>query len=100
MTRKFRSKSRTTSRVSQLLPPPREVGAAEFKARCLEFMNEVERLGTEITITKHRKPVARLVPAYAHPAQFYGCLKGAIVKEGDVLSPIGVEWTADESNLA
>jgi antitoxin (DNA-binding transcriptional repressor) of toxin-antitoxin stability system len=36
---------------------PREVGAAEFKARSLELMSEVERLGTEIVITRHRKPV-------------------------------------------
>ena len=79
---------------------PKEVGAAEFKARCLELMNEVERLGTEIIITKHRRPVARLVPAQSKGAHFCGCLKGMIVKEGDIVSPIDIEWTADESNFA
>jgi prevent-host-death family protein len=78
---------------------PKEVGAAEFKARCLELVSEVERLGTEIVITRHRKPMARLVPVEAK-AGFCGCLKGAILKEGDIVSPIDVEWTADESNLA
>ena len=78
---------------------PREVGAAEFKARCLELMNEVERLGTEITITKHRKPVARLVPARAATQRFCGSLAGMILFEGDLVSPTGVRWTADESNL-
>jgi prevent-host-death family protein len=79
---------------------PRQVGAAEFKARCLELMSEVERLGTEIVITKHRKPVARLVPAQSKGTRFCGCLKGMIISAGDLVSPIDVEWTADESNLA
>lgn len=63
-------------------------------------MDEVERLGTEITITKHRRPVARLVPVPGAARGFCGCLKGMILWEGDVVSPIDVEWTADESNLA
>lgn len=78
---------------------PKQVGAAEFKARCLDLMNEVERLGTEIVITKHRKPVARLVPMQSKSTGILGCLKGAIIREGDIVSPIDVEWTADESNL-
>jgi len=79
---------------------PREIGAAEFKAHCLELMSEVERLGIEITITKHRKPVARLVPVQSKGTSFCGSLKGMIIYEGDIVSPIDVEWTADESNLA
>ncbi len=99
MARKTKPKTRASSRVSFLMLEPKQVGAAEFKARCLELMNEVERLGTEIVITKHRKPVARLVPARSASAQFYGCLKGAVIEEGDIVSPIDVEWTADESNF-
>jgi prevent-host-death family protein len=98
MTRKKRGAS-ATSRVSLLMQTPREVGAAEFKARCLELMSEVERLGTEIVITRHRKPIARLVPAESRSSQFYGCLKGMILWEGDVVSPIDVEWSADDPNL-
>ncbi len=77
----------------------REVGAAEFKARCLEIMDEVERLGSEIVITKHRRPVARLVPVDADAQAFCGSLSGAIIKTGDLISPTGVEWEADESNF-
>ncbi len=79
---------------------PREVGAAEFKARCLELMAEVERLGVEIVVTKHRKPVARLVPVANACKNFCGSLAGTILKEGDLLSPIGDVWEADESNFA
>jgi prevent-host-death family protein len=78
---------------------PREVGAAEFKARCLELMNEVERLGTEIIITKHRKPVARLVPAHPASPRFCGALAGMVLEEHDLVSPIDVVWEADESNF-
>jgi prevent-host-death family protein len=100
MTRKIKPKEhRSPSRVSLLMLAPKRVGAAEFKARCLELMHEVERLGTEIVITKHRKPVARLVPVQSKSTGILGCLKGAIVKEVDILSPIDVEWTADEANL-
>ena len=36
--------------------------AGQFKARCLQLMDEVSAQGTIITITKHGRPVARLVP--------------------------------------
>lgn len=80
---------------------PQEVGAAEFKARCLELISEVERSGAEIVITRHRRAVARLVPARAKAAAgICGALKGMVIWEGDIVSPIDVEWEADESNLA
>lgn len=81
-----------------LLLNDREIAASEFKARCLEIMDEVQRLGVGITITKHRKPIAKLVPAAA-PRAFCGSLKGMVEVVGDIISPIDVEWTADEANF-
>ncbi|HLY01284.1 MAG TPA: type II toxin-antitoxin system Phd/YefM family antitoxin [Candidatus Cybelea sp.] len=78
---------------------PREIGAADFKARCLEIIDEVERLGTEVVITRHRKPVARLVPVQDGSTSFCGSLRGMILEEGDLISPIDVSWEFDESNL-
>jgi prevent-host-death family protein len=100
MARKKRVAPGRSSRVSLLMTAPREVGAAEFKARCLELVSEVERLGIEVVITKHRRPVARLVPENVKAAGVCGALKGMVIWEGDIVSPIDVEWTADESNLA
>jgi len=85
--------------VSLLMLRSREIGAAEFKSRCLEIMDEVERLGVEVVITKHRRPVARLVPIGARSTGFCGSLAGMIVRAGDVESPIGESWENDESNL-
>lgn len=81
--------------VSFLLAASREIGAAEFKAHCLEIMDEVERRGIEVTITKHRRPVARLVPARS-PGAFCGSMKGSILWEGDLIGPIDIEWEAEQ----
>lgn len=77
----------------------REIGAADFKAHCLEIIDEVERLGSEVVITRHRKPVARLVPVRSEGAPFCGSLKGLLLEMGDVTSPIDVTWELDEPNL-
>jgi len=96
-----RKKSRVGGkRVSFLMLRSHEVGAAEFKARCLELMNEVQRSGIEVVITKHRKPVARLVPAQTESTAFCGSLAGVVREENDLISPVDIPWEADESNFA
>ncbi|HEY7391549.1 MAG TPA: type II toxin-antitoxin system Phd/YefM family antitoxin [Bryobacteraceae bacterium] len=40
----------------------RVLSATEFKAKCLSYLDEVERVGEQITITKRGKPVAVLGP--------------------------------------
>ena len=40
-----------------------KVAAAEFKAKCLAYLDEVREHGRAITITKRGRVVARLVPA-------------------------------------
>lgn len=98
MTIKRNASKKASKAVSMLMLQSRKVGAAEFKAHCLEIMDEVERLGIEVVITKHRRPVARLVPAEKERA-FVGSMRGSIVWEGDLISPIDEPWEADESNL-
>lgn len=38
------------------------VTATEFKAKCLRLLDEVNRTGGELVISKRGKPVARVVP--------------------------------------
>lgn len=71
------------------------IGAAEFKARCLELMDRVRRTREEITITKHGKPVARLVAYEPEAADIFGYMRGSVTGYGDIISPIDVEWEAD-----
>jgi prevent-host-death family protein len=57
---------------------PRTVKAAEFKQTCLALMDEVERGGEPIVITKRGKPVAKLVSVADERPPLLGCLKGAL----------------------
>ncbi len=79
------------------------VAAGEFKARCLQLMDEVNEQGTEITITKHGRPVARLVPTKRKlrtPSEIYGAMAGMITILGDIEAPIDVEWEANSDDAA
>lgn len=71
------------------------IGAGEFKAKCLKLMDRVNKSHEEIVITKHGKPVARLVPAEpveTKPA--FGFLKESISIYGDITEPIDESWDA------
>jgi prevent-host-death family protein len=73
----------------------RLIKASEFKAKCLALLDEVERSGDTLVITKNGRPVARVVPL--EPAQkpkLFGLLKGRMEIVGDIISPIDVEWEA------
>lgn len=72
------------------------VKASEFKAKCLQLMDEVAASGEPVIVTKHGKPVARLVPAEAppKPKSLFGALKGMGRITGDIVSPLDVEWEA------
>ena len=41
------------------------ISATEFKAKCLSLIDEVQEQGSELIISKHGRPVARLVPVGA-----------------------------------
>ena len=69
--------------------------ASEFKARCLKLMDEVAETGREIVITKHGRPVSRLVPHVERPKTLIGIDKGKIEILGDIIEPIDVEWDAE-----
>ncbi|MBV9028221.1 MAG: type II toxin-antitoxin system Phd/YefM family antitoxin [Candidatus Eremiobacteraeota bacterium] len=71
------------------------IGAAEFKARCLELMNEVARTRKPLTITKRGRPVVRMVPATLEKPKLFGALKGAVVEYTDPLSPTRETWEAE-----
>ena len=75
----------------------RTVGAAQFKARCLKLLDEVAATGNPLVITKHGRPVARLVPIGRRPASAVGALRGHIRITGDIVAPTGVRWEASRA---
>jgi prevent-host-death family protein len=66
--------------------------AGEFKAKCLELMDQVAESGDAIVITKRGKPVAQLVPAPSERSDLFGCLEGFVEITGDVVAPVDVDW--------
>ena len=72
-----------------------EIGAAEFKAKCLQLLDEIsERKRDAIIITKRGKPVARLTPVVEAGGPIYGALKGLAHINGDLTEPLDVGWEA------
>lgn len=74
---------------------PRTMKASEFKAKCLQLMDEVAHEGNEIVITKHGKPISRLVPYRDPPKSLFGAGRGRMKIVGDIIGPVDVEWEAE-----
>lgn len=68
------------------------IGAAKFKEQCLAILDDLDDEG--LIITKHGKPVARVVPIRAEPAGLIGALRGQVTIKGDILST-GIRWDAE-----
>ncbi len=72
------------------------VAAAEFKATCLELMDKVKTSGKEYVITKHGKPVAKLVPVDVPKKKgIIGSMKGSVLKYERPFDPIDGEYDID-----
>jgi len=69
------------------------IGAGDFKARCLQLLDAVAEQREPLIITKRGKPVAKLVPVEPE-LQLFGALRGSVVGETDIVSPVDVEWRA------
>jgi prevent-host-death family protein len=69
------------------------IPAGEFKAKCLKLLDQVAEERKTLVITKHGKPVAQLAPMPAQD-QLFGSMRGSVLWEGDIISPIDVEWEA------
>lgn len=69
-----------------------EIAAGQFKAQCLKLMDEVQNRREEIIITKHGKPIAKLVPFEETPVSVLGFLRNTVLTSGDIESPIDETW--------
>lgn len=73
----------------------RTINASEFRAKCLQLMDELADGGGEIVITKYGRPISRLVPYRQRPKSFFGADRGRMKIVGDIISPVDVEWEAE-----
>ena len=65
----------------------KKMAAGFFKVHCLAVMDEVHAKRETVLITKHGKPVAKLVPVDKEKDDIYGFLAGKATVTGDVISP-------------
>ena len=74
----------------------RPIAAAEFKATCLELMDRVRERGVEYVVTKHGRPVAKLVPYEAAGVRsIFGSMKGTVLRYDRPFEPLDAEWELD-----
>jgi prevent-host-death family protein len=69
-----------------------EISASKFKEQCLSLLDHLEPEG--IVVTKHGKPVARVIPADSGCVALIGSMKGKVKVKGDVFST-GIGWNAE-----
>lgn len=70
----------------------KQIAAAKFKETCLALLDEVGPEG--IVITKHGKPVARLIPFASDSSNLIGALSRKVTIRGNILST-GADWNAE-----
>ena len=63
------------------------MAAGLFKTNCLAVMDEVQAKREAVVITKHGKPVAKVVPVESGTDDIYDFLAGKGSVAGDVVSP-------------
>jgi prevent-host-death family protein len=66
----------------------KEMPAGQFKAQCLAIMDQVQQSGEPVLITKHGKPVAKLIPAEATGDDVFGYMAGKVAILGDIVAPV------------
>jgi prevent-host-death family protein len=71
------------------------LGAGKFKEQCLALLDEVAHEHETIIVTKRGKPVALVSPITESEAGLQEQLKGSILREEDIISPVPIKWEAD-----
>ena len=78
-----------------------QVAAGVFKAKCLSLMDDVSKFHHEIVITKHGRPVAKIVPCDQNKSKkhrdFFGMLSGSVTIKEDIVKSTDTFWEADEN---
>lgn len=75
----------------------RAISASQFRANCLQLIDQVAQFGGEIVITKHGIPAARLAPLTGNrkPTPPFGAGRHLFEITGDIEAPLDVEWEAE-----
>ncbi len=76
------------------------IGAAEFKAKCLRVISQMNKDGKQVTITKRGRPVAVLSPVQPpdESPSIVGAMRGSVLAYHDPFRPAAdpSDWSAAE----
>lgn len=74
----------------------RIVMASRFKAECLAILDQVEQLKISVTVTKHGRPIARVVPLEDsdHPRPTMGGVR-LVAEDDEAYYTTGQPWDAE-----
>lgn len=78
-----------------IMPKVERMAAGQFKTRCLQLMEDVQREKKQIIITKRGKPVAKLVPVDEQSQSLFGYMQGSITSVGNIIDPVEADWEAN-----
>lgn len=65
----------------------KKMAAGTFKTHCLTVMDEVHAKRQPVLITKHGKPIAKLVPVDENTDDIFNFMAGQGRISGDIISP-------------
>ncbi len=73
-----------------------ELSVSEFKAKALGILDRVARTGEAVVVTKRGKAIVKVIPFPEDVEPLVpGKLKGTVLEEGDIVSPLGADlWDA------
>ena len=69
------------------------VDITNFKEQCLELLDQIDDEG--LIVTKHGKPIVRVVPYHSHNAELIGSLTQEFKIKGSIYST-DLDWEAND----
>ena len=74
-----------------------QIGAGEFKQKCLALIDQIAISKIQIVITKRGKPCVRIIAFESDESlsDVVGCMKGSVIYHDDLTAPIAEKWEAD-----
>jgi len=69
----------------------KEIAAGQFKNQCLALMDQVQKTGEPLVVTKRGKPVVKLVPVIHDDDDFFDSMKGRLTVTGDIINTVPLE---------
>jgi len=74
------------------------IGVSQFKAHCLEIIDQLQRDQNEIIITKREKPVAKVISLKTLEEEInslFGMLRDKAEIKSDLIEAIDEDWSAE-----